>query len=781
VIGTSRVVEVVPDLFEAVPDGGQQLWTQSIAVPGAAFLKLHFVDVNLYSSDFLTIRSASGKVVEEVIDRGPKNLGTFWALSSFGEKVTIEFRFSQSYSHRPFRIDQVIVGDASLFDPVAGGGESICTPADFEDVICYQGDAAKWANIQACVGVMSVGGNPATALFCSGSNVSPLNYLLTNFHCMENQSQCDTAEYVFKYYRTGCNDGSPPTVDWQSFRCDQQLATSPYISCDQGLSDLDYSLSSVIGDPAATFGYVQADPNPLTDGEDIYIVQHPAGRPHEITHGGGADVDVDGTVLRYYTTLDTEGGSSGSPIFREADDLLIGLHHCGGCSTPGTGNRGMLMADIYPEIAGFLCSETLSLGASSPEGLAEVSGNNDGILQPGEIWETVPRVTNRACDLDAFDVTADVAVNPGSVGVTLLDTTASFGDILAGQTAPAVSSIRFRVDSLAGCGESVILDLVNITASNGGPFGDAPEFLQLNLGEEPLTTAYLEDFTFGLGAWTIVDGGSGGGSAATWTSANPGGRSLSLTAPWAIVDSDAAGTSATQDETLTSGLVDVSGYSVVRLQFNHDFTWYSGGLDEQADVDVRSSATGGVWVNVANYSGGSASGMVTLDISAEAAGQSDLQVRFHYYNGSYEWWWAIDDVFVLGSNGFVCDNGSFTPYGVGCEGTGGLVPVLEGLGSATTDAEFTLRIRDSLPSTLGVLMFSLADDPSATPCTTQVGFPLLYRLVIFPDAFGEWSLTALGFDPLLPTDLYMQALIKDSGAASGKFSYTNGLDMLLRP
>ena len=28
----------------------------------------------------------------------------------------------------------------------------------------------------------------------------------------------------------------------------------------------------------------------------------------------------------------------------------------------------------------------------------------------------------------------------------------------------------------------------------------------------------------------------------------------------------------------------------------------------------------------------------------QAAGQSAVQVRFHYYDASYEWWWEVDNV-----------------------------------------------------------------------------------------------------------------------------------------
>jgi hypothetical protein len=36
----------------------------------------------------------------------------------------------------------------------------------------------------------------------------------------------------------------------------------------------------------------------------------------------------------------------------------------------------------------------------------------------------------------------------------------------------------------------------------------------------------------------------------------------------------------------------------------------------------------------------------TINITAQAAGAADVQVRFHYYNGHYEWYWQVDNVKV---------------------------------------------------------------------------------------------------------------------------------------
>jgi len=655
-VGHGVDLEVVPDLDRAVRVGGSRIWSDSVVIKDAFFLKPHFVGVNLRAGDELIVRSATGHVVETITGRGPKGMGSFWGLSARGEELYFELHLRSDYTEPPFRIDQLIVGD---IDPLAGsnsGPESICPPGDFEDVVCYDSDAGKWANVMASVGVMTVGSTPTSGLWCSGSNVSPNNYVLSNDHCVTSQAECDTTEFVFKYYNQNCGSG-PTTPDWQGFRCDDIVESSPYVSCEATVSSLDFTLNSVIGDPASTFGYATPDPNPITDGEGIYIIQHPAGRPHEITHGDGSNVDADAPNLRYYDTLDTEGGSSGSPIYRDADDKLIGLHHCGGCTTPGTGNRGMMMSDIYPIIESYLCSASIDVSAAGIQGLAEVAGNGNAVLEPGESWQFTPMVRNAACDLAALGVTADIELNTGSAGpVTIYGGAVSFGDVSAGATAPAQQPVVFDVGPSAVCGEDVVFDMTNLTATNGGPFGGAPGMLTVPIGELVYDSLMLETFAAGIPVdWTVVHNGTATGAAATWTTDNPGGRTLALTEPFAIVDSDAAGSSATHDEQLIAPPVDCTGYQQVELRFNHDFHWYSGGGDEQCDVHVRSGATGGAWVQVANFSGGDASGQAVVDISAQAVGQTDVEVRFHYYDAAYDWWWAIDDIEIVGGN-FVCDS-----------------------------------------------------------------------------------------------------------------------------
>ncbi len=657
-VGQGRDYRLVPDLDRAAAVGEVRIWGDAIRIEDAFFLKPHFVGVNLRAGDALVVRSATGHVVETITGRGPKDMGSFWGLSARGEEIHLELHFRHAYATPPFSIDRMIVGDIDPFGGSASGPESICPPDDFEDVICYQSDAGKWANVMASVGLMNVGSNPTSGLWCSGSNVSPNNFVLSNDHCITSQAECDTTEFVFKYYNQNCGSG-PTTPDWQSFRCDDIVVSSPLGDCEATVSTLDFTLNSVLGDPASTFGYAVADPNPITDGEGIYIIQHPDGRPHEIAHGDGANVDADAPNLRYYDTLDTEGGSSGSPIYRDADDKLIGLHHCGGCTTAGVGNRGMMMSDIYPLIESYLCSTSLNLVPAGSDELAEVSGNGNAVLEPGETWRFNPMVRNAACSADALGVGAEISLNAGSTGpVVISNGAAAFGDIGAGAVVTSALPVEFAVGSAAVCGESVIFDMGDIMSASGGPFPGATALLTVPVGELVHTSLVLEDFSAGIpAAWTVVHNGTATGAAATWTTANPGSRTLALSEPFAIVDSDNAGTGVTHDEELISAPVDCTGHEQVELRFNHDFNWYSGGGNEQCDVDIRSAATGGVWVNVANFSGADTSGNVVVDISAQAVDQTDVELRFHYYDATYDYWWAVDDIEVLGGT-FVCGDAS---------------------------------------------------------------------------------------------------------------------------
>lgn len=663
VVGELRALELTPDLATAGRLRGRSLWRDVVALPGAAFLRLHFVDFDLLPGDSLTLSTGTGRLVERLSGTGPRGRREFWALAAFDDRLVLELEFQAPYARPPFRVDRLAAGDPESLAVANDAGRSICPPDDLHDAICASGDPGAWANVLASAGVLGVGGDPGAALFCSGANVSPANYVLTNEHCLPGILACAESEFVFGYRRIACDSGAAVATDWVSFRCGETVASSPAGDCDAPLAALDFSLSAVDGDPAAAFGWASPDPTALVDGEAITIVQQPNGGPQMLSSGSGAEVDVDTTdpgrsVVRYYGTLDTDDGSSGAPIFRAADHRVVGLHHCGGCEIPGVGNRGVLMADIYPAIAPYLCTPGVLLEPAGVDAVQQVDGNGDAVPDPGETWSFRPRVRNRSCVSPAAAVAATFGVGAGSApGVELLDGGATFGDLAAGASAAADPPLRFRLAADFPCGGAVAIDLLELSASASPTFGPFAGVLAETSGYDVQVPLPAESFAGGIPAgWTIVDGGAGGGAAATWTAANPGGRTLDLAPPFAIVDSDEAGPGATQDEKLVSPILDADAAgptSRVFLEFRHDFRWSSGGLDEKGDVELR-PANGGAWRPVTRYSGASSAGPVRLELTDVLGPTRHFALRFHYYDASYEWWWAIDDLRLVADLGSSC-------------------------------------------------------------------------------------------------------------------------------
>ncbi len=174
------------------------------------------------------------------------------------------------------------------------------------------------------------------------------------------------------------------------------------------------------------------------------------------------------------------------------------------------------------------------------------------------------------------------------------------------------------------------------TAPDGGDSNIATVTVEVQAGE---IVIYETGFDSGLPTgWSIINGGS---SLDTWMSENPGGRWSSYwTGIFMIVDSDWAGLEDMNEQLITQSF-DCSGFTDVTLKFKHYFCYYSP--DEVGDVDVR--IDGGAWQNLARYQGYDYEGQVELPLSGYGAdGASDVQIRWHYYNANYDWYWGIDDV-----------------------------------------------------------------------------------------------------------------------------------------
>ena len=170
---------------------------------------------------------------------------------------------------------------------------------------------------------------------------------------------------------------------------------------------------------------------------------------------------------------------------------------------------------------------------------------------------------------------------------------------------------------------------------------------------------FLDDFSAGAVNWTIT-----GTAPYVWTAYTtwPNSYLLPPTATGAVLaaDSDEWGSGAgatTTTATLTNGL-NMSTFDHVFVEFDSDFHIYSSSQDQGwMDISVDGGTT---WTNV-YYVVGVDDRTVhkTFDVTAIAAGKSDVRVRFTYANTGWNWYWAIDNVSVYGTGAVPVELTSF--------------------------------------------------------------------------------------------------------------------------
>ncbi len=195
-------------------------------------------------------------------------------------------------------------------------------------------------------------------------------------------------------------------------------------------------------------------------------------------------------------------------------------------------------------------------------------------------------------------------------------------------------------------------------------------------------TILYETFENGIPEhWIVVDGSDDG---YTWRR-NFGTRIIEgFDSEFAIVDSDNMG-QVDLDEQLISPVFDCSDLETVYLSFSSFFWYYD---EEVCDVDVTVDG-GDTWVNVLEfYLEDSEDNINNLDISEEAAGNSEVQIRFRYYDANYAYFWVVDNVLVHSEedeapSGTANLSGTVTDSETGAALEGVVVTI--GSHSATTD------------------------------------------------------------------------------------------------
>lgn len=96
--------------------------------------------------------------------------------------------------------------------------------------------------------------------------------------------------------------------------------------------------------PTEKYGTLNLSPQDLTHkGSILCVIQHPNGNPKKIE--AGSLINHENNQL-FYNDIDTQGGSSGSPIIAEKTRSVVGVHTNGGCSAFSGANFGISIGAI---------------------------------------------------------------------------------------------------------------------------------------------------------------------------------------------------------------------------------------------------------------------------------------------------------------------------------------------------------------------------------------------------------------------------------------------------
>ncbi len=171
--------------------------------------------------------------------------------------------------------------------------------------------------------------------YASGFLIASRNFIMTNNHVLPDIQTARESIAEFDYDEDDIL--YPVTLDPDRFFMTDQALDFTIVACDP--SPLPDEIDAIP---------LLRDPDTITRNERANIIQHPRGRKKEISLHDNKISYVYDLTIRYST--DTEGGSSGSPVFNDQWNL-VALHHAGWGNSDGTAsNEGIRIKAIVDHI-----------------------------------------------------------------------------------------------------------------------------------------------------------------------------------------------------------------------------------------------------------------------------------------------------------------------------------------------------------------------------------------------------------------------------------------------
>ena len=311
----------------SVLDDGSHVWRLTVQAEGAIGLSLHLAAVSLPAGCELRLSDS----LDPSVIRGPYtavSLGQrtdFWSGTVFTDSVTFECYAPPGVEPATveFKVDKL----TQIYrDPARSAKIGTCE----NDVTCFP-DWSAAANGVAGI-IFHLGED---VYWCTGCLLNDLDdttwtdYFLTANHCLASQREADDAEFYWFFQTETCDGAAPGLASVPTTGGGAEYLAGQTEALGNDFAFL--KLRTPSPDGASFLGW-SADA-PVED-ETVAGIHHPAEEYKRISFGANVDWDRDFRFVQWSSGV-TESGSSGSPLFNAAGEVIGQLW--GGessCKTP---------------------------------------------------------------------------------------------------------------------------------------------------------------------------------------------------------------------------------------------------------------------------------------------------------------------------------------------------------------------------------------------------------------------------------------------------------------
>lgn len=366
--GIERIVDISLQNGQWIEIPGGRIWRADISMDGAMSSRLHVSGLDLADGQELALVSPDleQQLVGVLSGRGDLGNGEAFGIDGPSNRTRIEWFVpsDQQVTELPFTQLTNLYGYRDVFGQFQQlGGTCSLNPACYPAWLNESNATCKVTFTSGGAGYLCSSQLMATTL----ADETPL--ISTANHCISTTAEANSAQFIF-FYRSACTGSNSAGTTVSGADLTATSATS------------DCTLLTARGAlPTGTYWAGWTNTNPAT-GTASTGLHHPSGTAQAISFGSknGGSFNC-GSPTSNWNSLTwnngiTEGGSSGSAIYRDSDHKLYGVLTCGAsaCSNPG-GDDGYGRWDIAAATSAF----------STP-----LAGGSDDAQEPNDTC-TAPR------------------------------------------------------------------------------------------------------------------------------------------------------------------------------------------------------------------------------------------------------------------------------------------------------------------------------------------------------------------------------------------------------